>query len=133
MKKKPNIVTTIAILAGVLILVIVLKAAGLMSFNSGVRLGFAGSSTLHSFTGKYAKLMGSTSHVLSPSKDSTGLHCEIHTESGSVTVLITDKKDGSVIFEKEISGDEVFDVPATSKVKVKVSTTGHKGSYSFKY
>ncbi len=133
MKKKPNIITTVAIMAGVLILLIVLKGAGLMTINSGIRLGFAGNSTLHTFAGKYLKLSGSTSHVLSPSKDSAGLHCEIHTESGSLTVQITDSKDGSVLLEKEISGDEVFDVPATAKVKVKLSTSGHKGSYSFKY
>nr|MCR5279634.1 hypothetical protein [Lachnospiraceae bacterium] len=72
-------------------------------------------------------------HNLSPSKDSTSIHCEITTESGSINVIITDKAAGTVLFEKEISGNETFDVPATGKVKVKLTTGNHSGSYLFKY
>ena len=133
MKQKISLKVAIPVMATVLILLIIFKACGLLTVTSGARLGFVGNSTFHSFSGRYLKLSGSTSHTLSPSDGSTSIQCEIKTESGSIQVLIIDKADGTVLCEKEISENETFEVPASGKVKIKLTSKGHSGSYSFKY
>ena len=133
MKKKANMKIAIPVMIGILALVIILKGFGLLTFRSGVRLGFVGNDGIHTFNGSYVKISGTMTHNIRPSKDSTTIHCEITTKSGSLHVLITQKDDDKVILDKEISGDEKFDVTAEGTVKVKISTEEHKGSYKFEY
>ena len=121
------------VMAGVLILLIVLKATGLMTFRSGIRIGFVGNDGIHKFNGSYVKITGTQKHTLSPSKDSDALHCEITTKSGTLHVEIVQKSDSKVLYDKEISGNESFDLPASGKVAITLKTEGHEGSYLFKY
>ena len=133
MKKKANMKIAIPVMIGILALVIILKGFGLLTFRSGIRLGFVGNDGIHKFSGSYAKISGTMTHNISPSKDSTTIHCEITTKSGSVHVLITQRADDKVVLDKEFSGDEKFDLTAEGTVKVKLSTEEHQGSYSFEY
>ena len=133
MKKNVNIKIAIPALLGVLVLVILLKSLGILTFRSGVRIGFSGSNGAHKFTGSYSKITGTMIHNLKPSKDSNSIHCEITTKSGTLHVLITQKNDDKVLFDKEISGDETVDLTAEGTVTVKLHTKGHSGSYRFEY
>ena len=133
MRKKVNMKVAIPVMAGVLILLIVLKACGLMTFRSGMRIGFAGNDGIHKFNGSYTKITGMMTHTLRPSKDSTSIHCEITTKSGNLHVTITQKSDDKVLLDKEFTGDETFDVSADGKVTIKLNTEGHSGSYRFEY
>lgn len=73
------------------------------------------------------------SHNLRPSKDSKAIHCEITTKSGDLHVLITQTEDEKVVCDKVITGNETFDISAEGKVKIKINTGGHSGSYLFEY
>lgn len=133
MKKKVNMKIMVPVMVAILVFAIVLKGFGLMTFRSGMRIGFAGNDGIHKYNGSYLKITGTMSHSLRPSKDSTTVHCEVTTKSGSLHVLITQKSDGKALIDKEISGDEVFDVTAEGVINVKLSTEEHSGSYLFKY
>ena len=132
MKKKVNMKIAIPVMVAVLVLAVILKCFGLLTFRSGMRYGFVGNDGIHKYNGSYSKITGTMIHSLRPSKGSTTVHCEITTKSGSLHVLIT-QKDGKVVLDKEISGDETFDVTAEGVIKVKLSTEEHSGSYRFEY
>ena len=132
MKKKVNMKIAIPVMVAVLALAVILKCFGLLTFRSGMRYGFVGNDGIHKYNGSYSKITGMMIHSLRPSKGSTTVHCEITTKSGSLHVLIT-QKDGKVVLDKEISGDETFDVTAEGVIKVKLSTEEHSGSYRFEY
>ena len=128
-----NIKRSLPLMALILALIVVARVAFPGAFRSGVRIGFVGNDSLHSFTGKYVKLTGTSTHTISPSKDSSVIHCEFTSESGTLHVEITEKDSETVICDRDITEDTELDVQATGKVKIKLSTEGHKGSYSFKY
>ena len=133
MKKNVNMKIVIPVMVVVIILLIVLKSAGLLTIRSGVRLGFAGNDGIHKFNGSYSKITGVMKHTLRPSKGSDTIHCEIKSKSGSLHVEIIQKSDDTVLYDKEINGNETFDLPASGKVAINLSTAGHSGSYLFQY
>ena len=133
MKKKANMKIAIPVMIGILALVIILKCFGLITFRSGMRLGFVGNDGIHTFNGSYSKISGTMTHSIRPSKDSDSVHCEITTKSGTLHVVISRKDNGEVLLDKDISGDETFDVTAGGTVRVELSTEEHSGSYRFKY
>ena len=133
MKRNMNMKTAIPVMVVVLILLIVLKATGLMEFRSGTRIAFAGNSTFHRYSGAYKMIKGLMTHDLKPSKGSESIHCEITTKSGNLHVEIVQKSDGKVLYDNTVSGDETFDLPAEGKVKVSLETEEHEGSYLFTY
>ena len=103
-----NMKIAIPVMAVVIILLIVLKATGAITFRSGIRIGFAGNDGLHKYNGTYAKITGTMKHTLRPSKGSDTLHCEITTKSGTLHVEIIQKDGGTVLYNEDISGDETF-------------------------
>ena len=133
MNRKTVMTITLAVMAAVLVLLVVLRLTGSIEVNSGVRIGFVGNSTLHKYKASYAEIKGKFSHSLSPSKNSDTVRCKITTDSGSVHVTITEKSGGAVLLDKEISENVEFDVKATGKVKIKIESSGHSGSYQFEY
>jgi hypothetical protein len=133
MKKNMNRKIAIPVMAGVLILVLILKCFGLITFRSGTRFGFAGNDGIHLMNGSYAKITGTMIHTLRPSKDSTAVHCEITTDSGTLHVQILQKADDTVLLDQDFSGNETFDLAADGKIQVKLTTEGHSGSYRFQY
>ena len=133
MKKNVNMKVAIPVMAGVIVLVIILKSFGLLTFKSGVRMGFVGNDGIHKFNGSYSKISGTMSRVLRPSEGSNTVHCEITTKDGTLHVLITQKNDDKVLVDRSISGNETFDVQAEGRVNIKLSTSEHKGSYNFTY
>ena len=133
MKKKVSMKVSILAMLVVLVMVIILKSFGLLTFRSGMRLGFVGNDGIHRFSGSYSKITGTMTHNLKPSKDSNKVHCEITTKSGTLHVVILQRTDNKIVLEREISGDEAFDVTADGKIQVKLSTEEHSGSYLFEY
>ena len=133
MKKNVNMKIAVQVMLGVLVLAVILKASGLITFKNWTRIGFVGNDGIHSFNGSYAKITGTMSHNIRPSKDSDSVHCEITTKSGTLHVVISRKDNGEVLLDKDISGDETFDVTAGGTVRVELSTEEHSGSYRFKY
>ena len=133
MKKNVSRKIAVPVMIAVLIVVIILKGFGLLTFRSGMRYGFAGNDGIHTYNGTYSKITGSMMHDLRPSKGSDTVHCEITTKSGTLHVQIIQKSDEKVVFDREISGDETFDVAAEGKIRVKLSTEEHSGSYRFQY
>ena len=133
MNRKTVMTITIAVMAAVLVLLVVLRLTDSIDVNSGVRIGSVGNSTMHKFNASYVEIKGKFSHTLSPSKNSDTLHCKITTDSGSIHVTVTERSGGDVILDKEISENAEFDLTASGKVRVKLETSGHSGSYSFEY
>ena len=133
MKKNMNMKVAIPVMVVVIILLIVLKSAGLLTIRSGMRLGFSGNDGIHKFNGSYSKITGIMKHTLRPSKGSDTLHCEITTKSGTLHVEVIQKDDGTVLYSEDISGDETFDLKASGKVSINLTTDGHSGSYLFQY
>ncbi|MCR5249263.1 MAG: hypothetical protein K6E50_01510 [Lachnospiraceae bacterium] len=133
MKKKIDPKLMIPIMLAILAVIIVLKLIGIGPFNSGIRLGFAGSAGLHDFKASYLKISGTFSDTLFASDGSSSVHGEIETESGSLSVRISDISGETVFFEKEISGSESFDVPAEGRVRITLKTEAHSGKYLFTY
>ena len=103
--------------------------AGCAVISSGSKFGFAGSSTPGSWTGTYASIKGTFSRSFTV-KDGI-INVEITTKEGDLTVEITDENK-AVIYSNTFTGDETVQVPAEGKVKIKLTTKGHSGSYSFK-
>ena len=128
-----NMKIAIPVMAVVIILLIVLKATGAITFRSGIRIGFAGNDGLHKYNGTYTKITGTMKHTLRPSKGSDTLHCEITTKSGTLHVEVIQKDDGTVLYDQDISGNETFDLKASGKVAINLTTDGHSGSYLFQY
>ncbi len=119
--------------AAIIAIVLIVKFVFGLGFNSGTRIGFAGNSTFHKYAGSYVSISGTFGHNLYPSKGSSAVLCEVRTESGELTVQIADAKTKDVIFEKTISENEIFEVPAEEKVMITLKTEKHKGSYEFTY
>ena len=133
MKKNMNMKIAIPVMAAVLILLIALRATGVISPTMGTKIGFAGNSTFHTYSGSYVKISGSFAHTLRPSGDSDSIRCEITTKSGSLHVEIIQNDGDKVLYDEIISGNETFDLAADGKVKIKLTTDGHEGSYRFEY
>lgn len=130
---RKNMKIAIPVMVVVLAVLVVLKAVGMLNINSGVRLGFVGNDGFHKYNGRYSKISGSFTHTLSPSKDSDTLHCVIKTESGILHVEITEKSTNTVLLDKDFSEDEEFDLQASGRVRIRLTTDEHKGSYLFQY
>ncbi|MCR5823121.1 MAG: hypothetical protein K6G60_01710 [Lachnospiraceae bacterium] len=128
-----NLKITIPIMILILAGVIVIKAAGLIGDQSGLRMGFSGNTTFHRYNGTYSRITGSFEHILFPSSGADAVLCSVTTKSGELTVRIEDYKTKTVLFEKTISGDEEFEVPASKTVRIYLDTDDHRGSYGFKY
>ena len=113
----------------VIAIVIMNVTTGGAVFRSGVRLGYVGNELPHSWTGKYTSIMGNFSKSITPKGDV--LTIEITTNSGELNVEITNE-DKEVIYSNTFTDTQTVEVPVTGKVKIKLSTDKHSGSFSFK-
>ena len=104
-------------------------ATGGPVLRSGVRIGYAGNELPHSWTGSYASIKGNFSKSLTPKGDV--LTIEVSTTSGELTVEITNA-DKEVIYTNTFTDTQTVELPVTGKVKIKLTTSGHSGSFSFK-
>ena len=126
---KKTIYSTVLGLALAAVIFFVATKTGCMVTSSGAKFGYAGSSTPSSWTGTYASIKGTFSRSFTVKEGV--LNVEITTKEGSLTVEITDENK-AVIYSNTFTDDEKVQVPATGKVKIKLTTDGHSGSYSFK-
>lgn len=133
MKRSKMMIVAIPVMALILAALIILRVLGVFDMNSGTRIGFAGNSTFHKYEGHYVKINGTFSHTLRPSKGNEVLHCEIRTDSGEVTITVTEIKTGKTILEEVVKDNRDFDYPADGNVRIRLKTSGHSGSYIFEY
>ena len=124
-----KVLKAVAAAVFVVVLVIVMKFTGCAAFRSGIRIGYAGSELPHSWTGSYSSIKGYFSKSLTPKGDT--LNIEITTTSGELEVEITNA-DKEVIYTNTFTDNQTVELPVTGKVKIKLSTSGHSGSFSFK-
>lgn len=118
---------TVIILA--IILVGVFAATRWMDFfsvRSGTRIGYVGKESRSSWSGSYISLDGMMKKSIYPKGDV--LHVEVNTESGTISMEITDTH-GNILFEKDNIETSSFDVEVSGKVKIRIEADHHKGSF----
>ena len=117
------------------ICVIALAIAGVLLLtgnrgNSYLRIGYVGNQTSKVYNGSYMKLDGTMTHKMR--SDDTELFVDIVTESGKISLLITDP-DGKRLY----SGNELdtcsFSVMTEGKADITITADDHKGSFSFSF
>jgi len=115
------------IFLGVLVVIAGLFMSGIMTFNSGVRIGFASSGGLKEWQASYQMLDGIMRKKIYPGSEPVIYTVEIQTEQGEFLVEIKDK-DNQVIFSESSEGSYAVTLTGTSRVEI--TADHHKGHFS---
>lgn len=107
----------------------VLALTGRLESRSGTRIGYVGTATNSEWAGKYVLVNGKMSKSFSPKNGE--ILVEVVTESGSISMEITDVDGNKVYSGKDIETCS-FSVMTDKDVNIKLSFDNHKGSFSFK-
>ncbi len=127
-KKKPIGPGTWLALCAMLVILFAGSYFGLTARGSGLRVGYSDSFHGNAWQARYLLLTGFRERTVNISNEPAILHAEITTESGTVSLTVTDM-DGNVIFFREAIPSTAFDINIPGKVTVRVTGTGHKGSF----
>ena len=101
---------------------------GLTASGSGLRVGYSDSFTGDTWQARYQLLTGFRERVVNTSGDPATLHAEITTESGSVSLTVTDIL-GNVVFSQKDIPTSTFEIEIPGKVTIRVTGSGHRGSF----
>lgn len=93
-------------------------------FNSGIRIGYVGSTGRENWSGRYKKFDGCMRHNMNIEEGP--LYIEVQTESGEITVGVYEK-DGDLIFETKEAG--IYTVEAEGRIKIRIDGDDHRGSF----
>ena len=119
--------------AAIIIVVAALIAAanffGIGTMRSATRIGYAEHGGRQSWSASYKMLDGKMKHTTRPKDSQKTLHIEIVTESGTLSIEITDE-DGNVVFDENNAETSAFDVPVSGKAVVRIDAERHKGGFS---
>lgn len=129
MTKKSATIFSVALTIFLVILFAVLSHEGVVRRNSSIRLGYVETSTSSTWEARYASLQGSMTKMINIKSDS--LDVSVTTDSGSISIEITDMDGNSLYRGKDLETCS-FSVGATGKVKITVNAERHSGSFSFK-
>lgn len=121
--------TTIVVLCIAVLFILAAHALGFNTTRTATRVGYTGHEWLDSWSGKYINLDGTMSKTIHTDSEPDTIRVEIVTESGSISITMTDPN-GNVVFEKSDIETSNFDVDVSEKVKVKIEADNHKGSFS---
>lgn len=127
-KKKAGKISFLAI-GLVLVIVAALYFSGIGSLRSGVRLGWVEHKGTDSWSASYSYFNGFCEGKLSIDNSPDVLHVEIETEKGTIQLEIKDK-DGNIIFSEQNIQTSSFEVEVPGNVTARITTDGHKGSFS---
>lgn len=130
MKYKPK--SLISAMLIVLIVIACIAAAnflGIGTIRSGTRIGYMEHSGWRNWSANYTMLDGKLQHTIRPDDTQKRLHLDVFTESGSISIKITDK-DGNIIFDQEKMETAAYDVDISGKVVVCIEADKHKGSFN---
>lgn len=118
--------TTVLLLVLVAVAAIAAIACGITSTRSAMRVGYAGNEGRSSWSGHYVLLDGTMQKSVYADGDT--LDVAVETQSGTISIAITDTA-GNVIFDEQDIGTESFAVEAAGKVVVRITADHHKGSF----
>lgn len=126
--KKRAIVIILFFSAVIAFVLFVVFQNGGVTTNSGLRIGYVGNSTPHSWSGQYLELDGTMTKSLTPENED--LLVDIVTESGSIDIIIKDKS-GEQLYRGTDLSTCSFKVGTKGKVSITVKGDKHRGSFSF--
>lgn len=114
----------------VTLLVLVLLAVFLLTFgaDSMTRVLCVRNEGRYHLRASYALLDGTETKTVHAITTPDILHVEVETESGSLSIVVTDKK-GNLVFSQESIPSSKIDVEIPGDVKLKITADHHKGSF----
>lgn len=120
----------LVILLGVLLLAHIF---GLMSFQSGLQVGWSERGGASSWSARYALHTGFVQKTINAASEDLTLHISVTTESGIIGVSVTELEDDQVIFSEETDSTALYDIPIHGPVTVRISGQEHRGSFSLRW
>lgn len=123
--------STVGMIAVVLAAILIMKALGLGSFRSGLRIGYVGQEGRHSWTAEYALLDGTMTHSLIPDSEADTLVIETLTQNGILAVEVRDA-DGQILFSSPDLGTQTTAVEIAGKVSVHIHADRHQGRFALR-
>jgi len=120
---------TVVGLCGLVLFIVVAYALGFNTTRLATRIGYTGHEWLDSWSGKYVCLDGSMTKTIQTNSDQDAIHVEVVTESGSISITMTDSE-GNTVFEADDIETSEFNVDVSGSVKVRITADKHRGSFS---
>lgn len=119
----------------VLAVIIFIVAASYFGIGT-TRIGFSGYGYREHiddqhFSASYNLMSGRIKHTIIPKDNQNTLHIEAVTNSGSLSIKITDT-DKNIIFDEENIKTGCFDVNISGNASVVIKADKHKGSFDIK-
>lgn len=111
--------------AGIMLIV----NGGEISVRSATRIGYVGTETRGTWTGRYLSLNGTMKKRLTVSGGLLTL--DVTTEEGRIGIEITDAN-GQVLFSEADISTGSYEIPAAGKVRVTVTAEQHRGGFEIK-
>lgn len=105
------------------------KFSGAGATRSSSGIGYLEHSGPQNWSADYLMLDGTIKHTIRPEPDQKALHIEVVTESGGISVEVTDKE-GNTVFHEDHMQSADYDVTISGNVVVRVDADKHKGSFS---
>lgn len=102
------------------------------SFYSGVQIGCVSHGGMRNWSANYRMIDGYFTKTIRPKTDTATLHADITTLEGAISITIKDV-DGAILFQQDNIETSTFEVEVSSKVKIEIDATKHKGSYRFEF
>lgn len=102
---------------------------GIEGTKSATRIGYFGNEGRNNWSGRYSKLDGTMKKTLY-SSDGT-LEIRVETVSGSLTVEVYGENN-DLLFREENIGTNDFNIKVPEKVKIRIISCDHKGSFDIK-
>lgn len=99
------------------------------STGSGMGVGWTERKAMDSWSASYAYYDGWRQRTMNWDGEDTLLYAEVYTESGALDLTVTDTE-GETLFFRENIGTAGFEIPIDGKVTVRITTQGHRGSFS---
>ncbi len=118
---------SIATLAAVAIMLVVLTVTGGGETFSGVKLGYVSSKSRVHWQASYAKLDGSMSKMIFPEKESYLLTVVTHDGSFDISVV---GEDGEIVMDLEDVPTGEYSLTLQDITRVTIRAEDHRGSFS---
>lgn len=117
------------------VVIVFIAAAGYFGIGT-TRIGFSGYGYRErvddqQWTASYNLMSGRMKHTIKPTDSQNTLHIEAVTNSGSLSIKITDT-DKNIIFDEENIKTGSFDVSISGNASVVIKADKHKGSFDIK-
>lgn len=118
-----------------LVVIVFIAVAGYFGIGT-TRIGFSGYGYRERiddqrWTASYNMLSGRMKHTIKPKDSQDTLHIDVVTDSGSLSIKVTDTHK-NIIFDEENIKTGSFDVNISGKISVIVKADDHKGSFDIK-